>query len=220
MDGCEITMPLPRRITEAHHCMELCPRQLVDLKEKTEACSSSPFIRRLFNRAWVPGEPQIPFAQKLPLLFSCPCKSPQASIGVAEEKILSVTFTRSAKRFLNPRKSFTSGDIMKSRACANCGRQFMELSSDFPEWELHCIGTGETLGLPKHSSQHHPPWLQATKRIGTISRGCSMLCDAQQEGTLSRSPSGNGDRRIAIPQRRNMSGRPPCFWRSMRRAFL
>ena len=85
------------------------------LKQRLAALSAPWLIRRLFNRAWVPGEPQIPFAQKLGFSGHALATGFYCAIP-----ILFMPFTK--RKTVSSKKSFTSGDIMKSRVCANCGR--------------------------------------------------------------------------------------------------
>ena len=62
-----------RTAMAAEHPRRVDLRQLVDRPETTTRCLDSPFyIRRHFNRVWVPGEPQLPLARKLGFQMSIP----------------------------------------------------------------------------------------------------------------------------------------------------
>ena len=108
------------------------------LKQHLAALTAHWFIRRRFNRAWVPGEPQIPFAQKLGfsgnfLATGFYCADPKPFQAIYE------------KRKVTPpsKKILYIGRYLNVKGVRELWAGFMELSNEFPEWELHCIGTGE-----------------------------------------------------------------------------
>lgn len=108
------------------------------LKQRLAALTAPWFIHRRFNRAWVPGEPQIPFAQKLG--FSG--KSLATGFYCADPKPFQIIYE---KRKTTPpsKKILYIGRYLDVKGVRELWAAFMELSDKFPEWELHCIGTGE-----------------------------------------------------------------------------
>jgi glycosyltransferase involved in cell wall biosynthesis len=95
------------------------------------------FIRRRFNRAWVPGEPQRPFAEKLGfkgnlLSTGFYCADPRPFQKVYE--------ARMSKR--PSKKLLYIGRYLEFKGVKELWAAFAQLSVEFPDWELHCIGTG------------------------------------------------------------------------------
>ena len=108
------------------------------LKQRVAALTAPWFIHRRFNRAWVPGEPQIPFAQKLgfsghSLATGFYCADPRPFQAIYEKR----QATSPTKKILY------IGRYLDVKGVRELWAAFMELSIEFPEWELHCIGTGE-----------------------------------------------------------------------------
>ena len=108
------------------------------LKQRIAALTAPWFIHRRFNRAWVPGEPQIPFAKKLgfsghSLATGFYCADPKPFQAIYEKR----QATSSSKKILY------IGRYLDVKGVRELWAAFLELSNEFPEWELHCIGTGE-----------------------------------------------------------------------------
>ena len=108
------------------------------LKQRLAALTAPWFIKRRFNRAWVPGAPQVPFAQKLgfsgnTLATGFYCADPRPFQAIYERR----KYTPIAKKILY------IGRYLDAKGVRELWAAFMELSDEFPEWELHCIGTGE-----------------------------------------------------------------------------
>jgi len=108
------------------------------LKQRLAALTAPWFIHRRFNRAWVPGAPQIPFAQKLgfsgsSLATGFYCADPKPFQAIYEKR----KTTSPCKKILY------IGRYLDVKGVRELWAAFMELSDEFPEWELHCIGTGE-----------------------------------------------------------------------------
>lgn len=104
------------------------------------ACALSPwFIKRHFNASWVPGAPQMEFARRL---------------GFSNSRIKSGFYCADPKTFNRIHELREHRPDQKTKHILFIGRYvdikgikelwqcFTELSDDFPEWELHCIGTG------------------------------------------------------------------------------
>lgn len=103
------------------------------------AVLTSPFfIRQRFNRAWVPGEPQRPFAEKLgfrgkALATGFYCADPRPFDRVFE-----------ARKNRKPlKKLLYVGRYLDFKGVRELWSAFAGLSDEFLEWELHCIGTGD-----------------------------------------------------------------------------
>ncbi|MDB0025390.1 glycosyltransferase [Flavobacteriales bacterium] len=108
------------------------------LKQCLAALTAPWFIQRRFNRAWVPGEPQVPFAQKLgfsgkSLATGFYCADPTPFQAIYEKR----------KTTPPSKKILYIGRYLEVKGVRALWLAFMELSDQFPEWELHCIGTGE-----------------------------------------------------------------------------
>lgn len=107
-------------------------------KQRLAALTAPLFIRRCFNRAWVPGEPQIPFAQKLgfsgkSLATGFYCAAPKPFQAIYEKR-----------KTTPPTKNLLYiGRYNDVKGIRELWSAFIKLSQEFPEWELHCIGTGE-----------------------------------------------------------------------------
>ena len=108
------------------------------LKQWLAVCTSALFIRRRFNRAWVPGEPQRPFAEKLgfrgdALATGFYCADPRPFEKVFEAR----------KNQAPSKKLLYVGRYLDLKGVRELWAAFAALSGEFPEWELHCIGTGD-----------------------------------------------------------------------------
>ena len=108
------------------------------LKQWLAVLSSPFFIRRHFNRAWVPGAPQKLFAEKLgfrgkKLATGFYCADPKLF-----EKIHEIRKNRQPSK-----KLLYVGRYIDVKGIRELWTAFERLSDDFPEWELHCIGTGD-----------------------------------------------------------------------------
>ena len=108
------------------------------LKQRLAALIAPWFIHRRFNRAWVPGEPQIPFAQKLGFSgrilgtgFYCADHRPFQKIYEHRQS------TPTAKKLLYV------GRYLEIKGLRELWAAFAEFSEEFPDWELHCVGTGD-----------------------------------------------------------------------------
>ncbi len=108
------------------------------LKQRLAALTAPWFIHRRFNRAWVPGAPQVPFAQKLgfsgnSLATGFYCADPRPFQAIYEKR----KSTPTAKKLLYV------GRYLEIKGLRELWAAFAKLSDEFPEWELHCVGTGE-----------------------------------------------------------------------------
>ena len=108
------------------------------LKQWLAVLSSPFFIRRHFNRAWVPGAPQKPFAERLGFRrnhlatgFYCADPRPFEKIHEARQK------------YEPSKKLLYVGRYLDIKGVRELWHAFAKLSPAFPDWELHCIGTGD-----------------------------------------------------------------------------
>ncbi len=92
-------------------------------------------IRRSFNRIWIPGTPQREYARRLGFSDSetltgwyCADVEPFMRIG------------RSAE-FSSPKLLYV-GRYVPQKGVRQLWTAFGRFRKDFPQWELHCIGTG------------------------------------------------------------------------------
>ena len=108
------------------------------LKQRIAAWTAPLFIRRHFNRVWVPGEPQLPFAKRLGFreehtATGFYCADPEPFLKVWE-----------ARKNREPAKKLLYvGRYLPVKGVKELWAAFASLSEDFPDWELHCIGTGD-----------------------------------------------------------------------------
>jgi glycosyltransferase involved in cell wall biosynthesis len=96
------------------------------------------YILRHFNRAWVPGAPQKPFAEKM---------------GFKGERLALGSYCADARPFERvweerqgrepSKKLLYVGRYLEVKGVVELWEAFAGLSDAFPEWELHCIGTGD-----------------------------------------------------------------------------
>ena len=121
-------------------------------KQRLAALTSQWFIKRRFNRAWVPGSPQIPFAQKLgfsgnTLATGFYCADPRPFQEIYERR----KSTPTAKKLLY------MGRYLEIKGLRELWAAFAEISEEFPEWELHCVGTGDLWEerMTHHKIFHH-----------------------------------------------------------------
>lgn len=108
------------------------------------------YLTKLFNKVWVPGEPQKRFALKLGF------KADKILTGwyVANETLFkkSVDDIRVKKRFV------FVGRYVKIKGVDQLSDSFIKLQNNFPnDWELHCIGSGPLKDKMKEHPQiiHH-----------------------------------------------------------------
>lgn len=102
----------------------------------------SPFtIRRSFNRAWVPGKPQKIYAGKLGFpeqhIYTGFYSADTSHFDRVHEEISPL------KKAAFPKKLLYMGRYVKHKGIFDLWQAFSELSAEFPEWELHCCGTGD-----------------------------------------------------------------------------
>ena len=108
------------------------------LKQWLAVWTSAIFIHRRFNKAWIPGKPQQLFAEKLGF------RTDDLATGFycADRKPFEQVFD--ARKARKPSKKLLYvGRYLDFKGIRELWSAFAEVSHEFPEWELHCIGTGQ-----------------------------------------------------------------------------
>lgn len=108
------------------------------LKQWIAVLTSPLIIHRRFNRAWVPGSPQKPFAEKLGFKGSLLATGFYCADSRPFEKIYERRQTT-----VPAKKILYVGRYVEFKGIVELWNAFAAISTDFPEWELHCIGTGD-----------------------------------------------------------------------------
>lgn len=103
------------------------------------AVALSPFlIQTRFNKAWVPGEPQALFAKKLGFTVR------NLAFGLYSADVQPFLDVYEKRRGTTPSKKIVYiGRYLAIKGLPELWAAFSKLSSNFPGWELHCIGAGE-----------------------------------------------------------------------------
>ena len=107
------------------------------LKQRLAALTAPWFIHRRFNRAWVPGEPQIPFAQN-----SDSRATPQPQDSIAPTPSLFSLIYEKRKTTTPSKKILYVGRYLVVKGVRELWR-LMELSDEIPQIGYCIVGTGE-----------------------------------------------------------------------------
>jgi glycosyltransferase involved in cell wall biosynthesis len=130
------------------------------LKQRFVALSSSLFIRRHFNIAWVPGKDQKKYALKM---------------GFHDSKIFSGFYSADTGKFnsiyskrkdikINNKRLLYVGRYVDQKGLGLLWDAFISLHKDNPKWELHCVGTGDRFDSKvKHPNIFHHGFLQPSE---------------------------------------------------------
>lgn len=113
-------------------------------------------VRNYFNYAFVPGREQAQFARYM---------------GFEDDKIYTGAYTCESERFTRiyqKRKNkpisnnlVYAGRYASEKQVVLLWNVFLELSSEFPDWKLHCIGTGSLSSqAPQHPQIVHHGFMQ------------------------------------------------------------
>lgn len=132
-------------------------------KQKLAVILSPFFLQNKFSHAWVPGNPQKTYAQKL---------------GFKKEKIYTGFYSADTKlysdyhkqfyqqkKLLFPKKLLYVGRYIKQKGIFNLWEAFTELQTENPnDLELICVGTGELFDNRKiHPKIKHLGFIQPTE---------------------------------------------------------
>ena len=146
-------------------------------KQWLAVLSAPLFIRRHFNRAWVPGDPQLPFARKLGfsgehLATGFYCADPEPFLRVWETR----------KNTVPSKKLLYIGRYLPIKGVQELWTAFATLSNDFPEWELHCIGTGDLWDERMiHPKIIHHGFLQTKELIPHVINAAAFIMPSKKE---------------------------------------
>lgn len=107
------------------------------LKQRLAVLTSPIFIKRHFNRAWIPGQPQMTLAKRLGfakehISTGFYCADPEPFKDICKER----------QEIALKKKLLFVGRYLAIKGIRELWETFAELSEEHPDWELHCIGTG------------------------------------------------------------------------------
>jgi glycosyltransferase involved in cell wall biosynthesis len=127
------------------------------LRQRLVALSSSLFIKKNFNLAWVPGEDQKKYTLKM---------------GFNESEIFSGFYSADTGKFnriyakrketkRNNKKLLYVGRYVEQKGLELLWEAFLSLHRDNPRWELHCVGAGDGFdSRMQHPNIFHYGFLQ------------------------------------------------------------
>ena len=132
-----ITAPWPKPCNRIPVVLTLDNWWTGSLKQRLADTDAPRFIKRRFNRAWVPGAPKSPSPKNWVSLVASSLQDFTApTLGLFQAVYERRKSTPTAKKLL------CRGATWKSKACANCGRPRRTFRG-IPNWELYCVGTGD-----------------------------------------------------------------------------
>lgn len=107
------------------------------LKQRLAEWISPLYIKRCFNRAWIPGTPQREFAERLnfshkEISEGFYCADPVPFHRIWDERVVQPP----------NKKLLFVGRYLPFKGVQELCAAFINLADNHPEWELHCIGTG------------------------------------------------------------------------------
>ena len=105
------------------------------LKQRIASRFSYWLLKRSFNRIWIPGDPQREFALRLGY---SPAEMRMGWYCADVERFLRVERSPAST---NPRLLYV-GRYVPQKGIDMLWEAFAAFRQNFPEWELHCIGTG------------------------------------------------------------------------------
>jgi len=111
------------------------------LKQRIAGLISPFYLKRMFTHAWVPGQPQYKFAEKLGFGKSTLLNFYCADTILFKEKF-DQTFESKKQNF--PHRFLFVGRYVKHKGIFELWKAFIDLQTETPnDWELWCLGTGE-----------------------------------------------------------------------------
>lgn len=141
-------------------------------KQRLAAAVAPWHLRRVFNRAWVPGEPQRAFARKLGF--------GEAATGLYCADVSA--FDEAWGNRAPEQRLLYVGRYLPFKGVAELWAAFAELSDEFPEWRLDCVGSGdgwaERFVHPK--IQHHG-FVQPADFTPFLSRAAVAIVPSRRE---------------------------------------
>jgi glycosyltransferase involved in cell wall biosynthesis len=150
------------------------------LKQRVASLLSPWHVRRMFNHAWVPGKPQRDFARRLGfnhahILEGYYCADPRP---------FELAFQmRKGRNPVEPMKRMLYvGRYLDFKGVLELWQAFMELAHDHPDWELHCIGTGDLWEQRQlHPRIIHHGFIQPHEMAEHIARADCFVMPSRKE---------------------------------------
>lgn len=110
-------------------------------KQRVAAAFSRFVVRDKFSHAWVPGEPQLAFVKRLGFANDKVCTGYYVADTVLFEKFYTESFV--AKQKTMPKRLLYIGRYLGFKGITDLWSAFAEISTEYPDWELWCLGTGD-----------------------------------------------------------------------------
>lgn len=107
------------------------------IKQKIQSWRSPFFIRRIFSHAWVAGDPQALYAAKLGF------KTNEIHRGIYCADTASFKTFYENRTGTLPMRFIFIGRYLPFKGINELWSAFKRIRSEFPEWELICLGTGD-----------------------------------------------------------------------------
>ena len=135
-----------------------------NIKQIVKTKIAKHYFKKIFSHAWIPGEPQIEFIQKLGF------KNYQTGFYCADLRLFKPKTTREIKR-----KLLFVGRYLEFKGIYELWDAFIRLKSKQPsDWELHCAGNGDLWeNRSLHDSIVHHGFLQPSELAALVQE-----CDA------------------------------------------
>lgn len=125
-------------------------------------------VRPLFDFAFVPGLEQIQFAERMGF------EKPNVYSGAYTCNVddYNQVYQRRIGMNQTPRRLIYAGRYAPEKGIDLLWSVFLELSDEFPDWELHCIGTGALASdAPNHPKIIHHGFLQGRPLFDVMASG-------------------------------------------------
>ncbi len=124
-----------------------------DLKQKIAIVLSRFTLLKIFSHAWVPGQQQFTYVNKLGFKPNKIYKGFYSCNYFKFEKVYKTNFIEKTKNF--PHKFLFVGRYYEFKGLKELWQAFIELQSEIPnEWELWCLGTGDLKPIEHPKIKH------------------------------------------------------------------
>ena len=134
-------------------------------------------IRKKFNKAWLAGEPQVPYAKK----FGFKDQDLLRGVYCANMKLYNDVFASRCNTKIQ-RKLVYIGRYVEEKGVDLLWRAFQKISRQHPSWELHCFGTGILWQKRiKHPSIIHHGFVQPKELITHIQSASGFILPSRFE---------------------------------------
>lgn len=138
----------------------------------------APFkLHNIYTHAWVPGEKQLKYAQKLGF------KNILKSFYVANTKVFDDNYKMNQSlRNYDQKTILYVGRYVEHKGIFELWDAFAELSGDFPDWKLKCIGTGEEWDQrKKHDKIEHLGFMQPEELAKVVAEASFVVIPSKFE---------------------------------------